>query len=101
MVKESRKATKKTIKPGKNIDNSTIQGLREQLLSLINVGVKEIIIDFNRVEEIDSYGLGILIGAYNSLKESEGRLKIKNVSENMNKFFNTIHLDQYFDVMSR
>ena len=96
MPKENKNATKKTIKPGKNIEASMVQGLRGQMLSLIGRGVKEITIDFSGVEDIDSRGLGLLIGAHNSLKGIDGRLKIKNASDKMNKFIQIMHLDKYF-----
>ncbi len=97
MSKETRSVSKKTIKPGKKIETSMVKGLKTQILSFIDQGVKEITIDFNGVEEIDSNGVGLLIGAHNSLKDSSGRLKIKNASERINKLIRTMHLDKCFD----
>jgi len=96
MPKENKNATKKTIKPGKNIEASMVQGLRGKVLTLMDRGVKEITIDFSGVEDIDSRGLGLLIRAHNSLKGIDGRLKIKNASDKMNKFIQIMHLDKYF-----
>ena len=96
MPKENKNATKKTIKPGKNIEASMVQGLRGKVLTLMDRGVKEITIDFSGVEDIDSRGLGLLIRAHNSLKGIDGRLMIKNASDKMNKFIQIMHLDKYF-----
>ena len=49
MPKENKNMTKKIIKPGKSIETSMVQGLKGQILSLINQGVKEITIDFSGV----------------------------------------------------
>ena len=98
MPKENKNAAKRTIKPGKNIVTSMVQGIKEQMLSLLNQGAKEITIDFTGVEDIDSNGLGLLIAAHNSLKVVEGRLKIKNLSDKIHKFIRTTHLDKKFDV---
>jgi anti-sigma B factor antagonist len=100
MPKGNRSVTKKTIKPGKEIVASIVQSLREQILSSLEHGVKEITIDLNGVETIDSAGLGLLIAAYNSLKGVGGSLKIKNASEKINKFFQTTQLDKYFEAAS-
>jgi anti-anti-sigma factor len=97
MPKETKNMTKKTIKPGKKIETSMVKGLNTQILSFIDQGVKEITIDFNGVEEIDSNGVGLLIGAHNSLKCCNGRLKIKNTTGRMQKLIRTMHLDKYFD----
>jgi anti-anti-sigma factor len=100
MPKENRSAAKKTIKPGKKIITSMIESLRTQLLTAFNQGVKEITLDFNGVETMDSKGLGLLIAAYNSSNNIGGKLKIKNASEKICKFLNTTRLDKYFEVIS-
>jgi anti-anti-sigma factor len=99
MSNEKRNITKKTIKPGKNIVDSMVQGLKEQILSLINHGVKEITMDFRGVEDIDSKGLGFLIATHNSLLSIGGKLKIKNASEKIYKFIQIIHLDKHFEII--
>jgi anti-sigma B factor antagonist len=99
MSRENKNLIKKTIKPGKNIETSMVQGLKGQILSLLDQGVKEITIDFSGVEDFDSNGLGLLIGAHNSLKGINGKLKMKNASDKMNKFIQTTHLDKCFDVV--
>jgi anti-anti-sigma factor len=100
MPKENRSAAKKTIKPGKKIIASIVESLRTQIQTFLNQGVKEITLDFNGVETIDSKGLGLLIAAYNSLNTIGGKLKIKNASEKIGKFLNATHLDKYFEVVS-
>jgi anti-anti-sigma factor len=100
MPKGNRNVTKKTIKPGKEIVASIVQSLREQILSALEHGIKELTIDFNGVETIDSAGLGLIIAACNSLKCTGGSLKIKNAPEKINKFFQTTRIDKYFEVDS-
>jgi len=100
MLKEKKNMIKKTIKPGKNIETSTVQGLKGRILSMINQGIKEITIDFSGVEDIDSNGLALLIGAHNSLKSTGGKLKIKHASDKIYKFIRTMHLDKCFDIVA-
>jgi len=101
MAKANKVSAKKILKPGKNIVTPMVQGIKEQLMSLMDKGIKEITIDFSGIEDIDSNGLGLLIAAHNSLKGIDGRLKIINISGRMNKFMQTMHLDKYFDLVAQ
>jgi anti-anti-sigma factor len=100
MSKESRSATKKTIKPGKKIVASIVPSLKDQILTSLNQGVKEITVDFNGMETMDSKGLAVLMAAYNSLNIAGGKIKIKNASEKICKFMRITNLDRYFEVVS-
>ncbi|MDD2234752.1 MAG: anti-sigma F factor antagonist [Desulfitobacteriaceae bacterium] len=42
-------------------------------------GVRTVIINLQKVEFIDSSGLGVLLGRYKKLRDLEGKLKITNV----------------------
>lgn len=101
MAKANKSSVKNTLKPGKNIITPMVQGIKEQIMSLMDQGVKEITIDFKGIEDIDSNGLGLLIATHNSLKGIDGKLKIRNISGRMNKFMQTTHLDKYFEVVSQ
>lgn len=101
MARQKKSSAKKIIKPGKDIVTPMVQDIKEQMLSLIERGEKEITIDFSGIEDIDSNGLGLLIAAHNSLKDINGKLKIKNISGRMNKFMQTTHLDKFFDVAAQ
>lgn len=95
---KAKKATKKTMKPGKDIVASMADDFRKKLLKAVDQGIKSLTIDFTGVEMIDSVGLGVLIAAHNSLKEAEGSLSVKNVSEDIYKLLKTMRLDQHFEV---
>jgi anti-sigma B factor antagonist len=55
------------------IDMSTVAGLRERLLELADRG-RPMIVDLNRVDFIDSAGLGALVGAFRRASERGGSL---------------------------
>ena len=95
---KTKKATKKTMKPGKDIVASMADEFRKKLLKAVDQGIKSLTIDLTGVEMIDSVGLGVLIAAHNSLKEAEGSLSVKNVSEDIYKLLKTMRLDQHFEV---
>jgi anti-anti-sigma factor len=95
MAKDSRGTAKKVIKPGKDIVASMVMGLKGQFVSSINAGIKEITMDFIGIENIDSAGLGLILAANNSLIGAGGRLRLKNVSEKIQKSFQIMKLDKY------
>ena len=93
-----KKATKKTVKPGKDIVASMADDFRKKLIKAIEQGIKSITIDFNGVEMVDSIGLGVIIAAHNSLKDAGGSLNMKNVSADIYNLLRTMRLDQHFEV---
>ena len=57
--------------------------------------VKEIILDFEKVTFISSYGLKVILEFYKKMKERNGSLKIKNVSEEIRKSFNLVGFNKF------
>ncbi|MBN1850801.1 MAG: STAS domain-containing protein [Deltaproteobacteria bacterium] len=98
MAKAKRTITRKTIKPGKDITASMAEDFRQSLRKFLDQGVVEMTIDLTGVKMIDSVGLGILIATHNSLENVGGSLSITNVSQNIYNLFNTMRLDQHFEV---
>ena len=94
----AKKATKKTFKPGKDIVASRTKSFRKKLKKSVDDGIKEITINFEGVEMVDSVGLGVLIATHNSLSSAGGQLKVANASEDIFKLFKTMRLDQHFEV---
>ncbi|MGM0369673.1 MAG: STAS domain-containing protein [Bacillota bacterium] len=91
--------TQATLVADKKIDITNSQSLKEELLELIEEGYTEIIIDFDKVQSVDSSGLGKLLLIHKRLKERNGKLKIINVnSEYVQKMFSMIHLDKVLDI---
>lgn len=55
--------------------------LHEKLHEHIEKGVKKVVIDLTKVDWVNSTGLGILISALTTMKNSGGELKLANVTE--------------------
>ena len=91
-------ATVKTIKPSNDIVASMAENFKGELLKVIEGGVKELTVDINDIEMIDSVGLGVLIGAHNSLQKNDGVFNVINASENIYKLFKVMRLDRHFKV---
>ena len=86
------------VKPGRDIIASGAEDLKIKLLELVKKGLKELIIDLTGVEIVDSVGLGVVISTHNSLNNTGGKLKIINASEDIYRLFQTMRLDQHFEV---
>jgi anti-sigma B factor antagonist len=58
------------------IDVYTAPQLREQLIELANAGATKLVLDLERVEMLDSTGLGVLLGASKRARERGGSLRL-------------------------
>ena len=86
------------IKPDRDIIASGAEDLKAKLLKTVNDGLKELVIDLANVEVVDSVGLGVVISAHNSINTAGGKLKVINASEDIFRLFQTMRLDQHFEV---
>ena len=88
------------IKPGKDVVASMAEEFKKNLLDLIKNGIKELAIDLSGVEVVDSVGLGVMIATHNTLSKSGGKLKVINASEDICRLFQTMRLDQHFEIQT-
>ena len=93
------KSKKNIIKPDMDIVAPMVKGFRNTLLTLINGGMNDLILDLEGVKMVDSIGLGVIIATHNSLMKVGGKLTVKNVSEDIYNLFTTMRLDQHFEVI--
>lgn len=59
---------------GGEVDLSTAPSLRQELNALVEGGVRNLIVDLQRVGFMDSSGLGVLVVGLKRLKEAEGEM---------------------------
>ena len=78
------------------VDVYTAGALRERLLATIEGGARSVVVDLNRVDFLDSTGLGVLVGALKRLKLAGGRLALVCDSEKLLKVFRITALDRVF-----
>ncbi|MBQ7449946.1 STAS domain-containing protein [bacterium] len=57
--------------------------------------IKELVLDFSEITFISSYGLKVILELYKKMKETEGSLKIKGVSEEIKKSFNLVGFNKF------
>lgn len=72
-------------------------GLTEKLHEVLQKGVKKILVDLEKVQSMNSSGLGILIGAVTTVRNQDGDLKLLHVSPKPAQLLKITHLDCVFE----
>lgn len=68
------------------LDHHTAKEVRESIDNEYDrENVKNIVIDLNQLNFMDSSGIGLLMGRYKMVSLNEGELYLKNVSERVEK----------------
>ena len=72
--------------------------LRDVIRDLTNKGQKSILLNLGDVSYLDSSGLGELVAAYTSVKNSGGELKLLNLTKKVQDLLQITKLYTVFDV---
>ena len=78
------------------VDVATAPRLREQLITLVNDGKVQIVVDLENVEFLDSTGLGVLVGALKRVRTSDGELALVCTEPRILKVFEITGLTKVF-----
>jgi anti-sigma B factor antagonist len=78
------------------IDVYTAPQLRERLIALVEGGARHVVVNLDRVEFLDSTGLGVLVGALKRLRGVGGELFLVCAQERLLKIFRITGLDRVF-----
>lgn len=78
------------------IDVYTAPALREQVIHLIETGIRHLIIDLRRVTFLDSTGLGALVGSLKRLRTYDGSLKLVTSADRIMAIFRITGLNRAF-----
>ncbi|MBN2423606.1 MAG: STAS domain-containing protein [Calditrichaceae bacterium] len=72
--------------------------INDSINSLIEKGKTKIIIDLEKVDLMNSSGLGILIGAVTTLKNNNGKLCLINTSDRIRNLLRITKLERVFEI---
>ena len=89
------------IKPASDVVASMAGDFKQQLMSYIERDSKSLTVDLDNVKMVDSVGLGVILAAYNTLRDAGGELKIVNVSTEISSLFKAMRLDQHFEIKAK
>lgn len=80
------------------IDVYTAPQLKQQIISLLDGGVRRIIVNLTAVDYLDSTALGVLIGGLKRLRERDGNLDLICPNPRIKRIFEITGLDKIFDI---
>jgi anti-anti-sigma factor len=72
--------------------------LQSRLDSVVDEGVREIVIDFKDVPFIDSSGVGEVLRLFKRMKESDGELILANPNQKLRDLFSMYRFDQFMKI---
>jgi anti-sigma B factor antagonist len=83
---------------GGKIDISTAVRLRALLIDLVSKDNYQLIVNLDRVEFLDSTGLGVLLGGLKRVRAHDGSLDLVCTQERILKLFRTTGLAKVFGI---
>src|SRR5215510_2678262 len=86
------------VRVGGEIDVYTAPKLREQLVDLVNAGRYHLVVDMEKVEFLDSTGLGVLVGGLKRVRAHDGSLRLVCTQERILKIFRITGLTKVFPI---
>jgi anti-sigma B factor antagonist len=81
---------------GGEVDVYTAPRLREAVVSAIDSGSLRLVVDVDKVEFLDSTGVGVLVGALKKVRSGGGTLDIVCTQPRLLKIFEITGLDKVF-----
>ena len=82
--------------PEGEIDIYTSSKLKDILTEALNHKKTDILIDGEKLEYVDSTGLGVLISILKKAKDNDNKIYFRNVKPNIRKLFDITDLDKVF-----
>ena len=80
------------------IDVYTAPRLRQAIIDLVDGGATNIVVDMEKVDFLDSTGLGVLVGGLKRVKVKEGSLSIVTTQDKILKIFDITGLNKAFAI---
>jgi anti-sigma B factor antagonist len=80
------------------IDVYTAPRLRQALIDLVSQGATDIVVDMDKVDFLDSTGLGVLVGGLKRVKSNDGDLRLVVTQDRIMKIFDITGLSKVFPI---
>ncbi len=82
------------------VDVYTAPQLKQQMITLLESGTKQMVVDLTKVDYFDSTALGVLIGGLKRIRERDGNLSLICPNPRIRRVFEITGLDKIFDIYS-
>ncbi len=83
-----------------SLDIYTATDFKTYLQSNITAQQSQVVVNMEKLNYIDSSGIGMLIKSLNYIKELNGQLQLANLKESLQKIFKVAGLTAYFQFIS-
>ncbi|HEY0902735.1 MAG TPA: STAS domain-containing protein [Marmoricola sp.] len=83
---------------GGEIDVYTAPKLRDQISELVNAGHHRLVVDMEKVEFLDSTGLGVLVGGLKKVRAQQGSMELICSQDRLLKIFRITGLAKVFTI---
>ncbi len=80
------------------VDVYTAPQLKQQMISMLEGGARELVVDLAKVDYLDSTALGVLIGGLKRMRERDGNMVLICPSPRIRRVFEITGLDKIFDM---
>jgi len=80
------------------VDVYTAPQLKQQIINLLDKGVRHVVVNLTAVDYLDSTALGVLIGGLKRLRERNGALDLICPNPRIKRVFEITGLDRIFDI---
>ena len=74
--------------------------VRDKIHELLSKGQKQIVLNLGAVDNIDTRGLGTLVGAFTTVRKQGGELKLLNLREKVADVMQTTKLYNVFEIQN-
>lgn len=81
------------------LDMSNVAKIEKYIEGLIKNNYRNIILDLNNVETLDSSGIGMLVVINKRLKKIGGTFRIANLNDRLKCIFSTLHIDKLLNIV--
>jgi anti-sigma B factor antagonist len=80
------------------VDIARAAELREELIKLIDMGYRQVVVDLDDIEFLDSTGLGVLMHGLKRLRDEQGELALVCTQRRLLNVFETTGLAKVFHI---
>jgi anti-anti-sigma factor len=87
------------IYPGPYLNQLRGEDVESQCLTLLESGVRRIVINFEETELINSIGISILLGVIESVNHLEGMLVLSNLNDSNRELFEMLGLMSHVEMV--
>ncbi|MGC9326249.1 MAG: STAS domain-containing protein [Candidatus Hinthialibacter sp.] len=73
------------------------QGLQRHIDQALKEGATNLVLDFSKIQYIDSFGIGVVVKTKSDIDKKKGRFRVI-VNQTLHNLFQKCHLDEYIDL---